>query len=211
MSGPPAVVGIADHRGWAILVCVAARKGVPVVLDRRRIELVAAGLPHQPYHHEAAELDTADAEQLVRRVAESAAAHSQAALSELRDDLGSQYRLVSIAVWEGPARPLPETFAEVQASQPAMLAADGVMYRKAICDAAADLGIEVALYPRGAETARAALALGIDVERVEAFLGDVGRALGPPWRKEHRSAAAAAIGVLGQYARLDALDRHVAR
>ncbi len=211
MSGPPAVVGIADHRGWAILVCVAARKGVPVLLDRRRIELVAAGLPHQPYHHEVAELDTADAEQLVRRVAESAATHAQAALSQLRDDLGSQYRLVAISVWEGPTRPLPETFAEVQKSETALLAADGIMYRKALCDAARDLGIEVARHPRGAETARAALALGVDPARVEVFLGDVGRALGPPWRKEHRSAAAAAIGVLGQHARLDALDRRAAR
>ena len=211
MSGPPAVVGIADHRGWAILVCVAARKGVPVVLDRRRIELVAAGLPHQPYHHEAAELDAAEGEQLVRRVAESAAAHSQAALSQLREDLGSQYRLVSIALQEGPTQPLPEAFAEVQKSQAAMIAADGIMYRKAICDAARDLDIDVVQYPRGAETARAALALGIDPERVESFLTDVGRALGPPWRKEHRSAAAAAIGVLGQHARLDALDRRAAR
>ncbi len=211
MSGLPAAVGIADHRGWAILVCVAARKGVPVVLERRRIELVAAGLPHQPYHHEAAELDTADAEQLVRRVARSAATHAQAALSQLRDDLGSQYRLVSITLWEGPPRPLPESFAELQNSQPALLAADGIMYRKAICDAAVDLGIEVARHPRGAETARAALALGVDPARVEVLLGDFGRALGPPWRKEHCSAAAAAIGVLGQHARLDALDRRVAR
>ncbi len=32
MSEQPVAVGIADHNGWAILVCVAARDGIPVLI-----------------------------------------------------------------------------------------------------------------------------------------------------------------------------------
>lgn len=175
------------------------------MLDRRRVDLVSADLPHQPHHHEAARLDLADAQELVGRVVRSSAEHARAGLSELQTHLGPQHRLVSIALREGPALRIPETLAEVLESQAAMIAADGVLYRDAICGAAAALGVDVALYLPGAETARAARALGVEAERMAEFLGAVGRELGPPWRKEHRSAAAAAIGVLGEYARLDRL------
>ena len=45
-------MGLSDHNGWAILVSVAKSKGVPVLLDRRLVELIDPGLPKQPYHHE---------------------------------------------------------------------------------------------------------------------------------------------------------------
>ena len=202
-TGEPAVVGIAEHRGWAILVCVSAREGVPVVLDRRRVELVDENLPHQPHHHEAVDLDPAEAEELVGRVAQSIVSNARASLLQLRADLGPQHRLVSIALSEGPARPIPETMAERLESQSALIAADGALYRDALCQAAAELEIDVALHPAGAETERAALALGVDAERGSALLADLGRELGPPWRKDHRSAAAAAIGVLARHAKLD--------
>ena len=205
MGGAPAVVGIADHRGWAVFVCVAVRQGAPLVLDRRRVDLVSADLPSQPHHHEGAELDAAEVEALVRKVEQSVALHARAALSELRTDLGAEHRLVSIALREGPGHLRPDTLAEILESQTAMIAADGALYRDALRGAAAELGIATELIPPNGETERAAEALGIDAARVEALLGEIGRGLGPPWRKEHRSAAAAAIAVLDQHARLDPL------
>ena len=68
-----------------------------------------------------------------------------------------------------------------------------------------EFGLEAEPIPPKDESERAAKALGVDAARVEAFLGEIGRGLGPPWRKEHRSAAAAAIAVLDQHARLDPL------
>ncbi len=207
VSGLPAVVGIADHRGWATLVCVGTREGLPVVLDRRRVDLVAPDLPSQPRHHEAVDLDLAEARELVDRVKRSAASCAHAALSRLRDDIGAKDRLVSIALREGRVGQVPDTLADVLTSQAAMIAADGALYLDALSRAAVELGIDVAWHPRGAELARAALALGVDSETVTAFLSDVGRELGPPWRKEQRSAAAAAISALGPRARLDGLTR----
>ena len=77
MARTPSVTGSALHNGWAILVTVAAPEGCPVVLDRRRVELIGAGVPSQPYHHEAPELDLPAAEELVREVKESVLSHSR--------------------------------------------------------------------------------------------------------------------------------------
>jgi hypothetical protein len=52
MAIAPVVVGVADHNGWAALVCVGIKDGLPEVVDRRRVELIAPGLPKQPYEHE---------------------------------------------------------------------------------------------------------------------------------------------------------------
>ena len=52
MKGAPCVVSVAEHTGWAHLVCVAAPGQVPAVIERRRVTLIDSGLPTQPYEHE---------------------------------------------------------------------------------------------------------------------------------------------------------------
>jgi hypothetical protein len=52
MRGAPSVVSVAEHAGWAHIVVVAARDSVPLVVERRRVALIGAGLPTQPYHHD---------------------------------------------------------------------------------------------------------------------------------------------------------------
>ena len=71
-----AVVGVSEHNGWAIFVCVSSEKGKPVVIDRRRVQLLDSGLPRQPYHHEATELELDRAEALIASVVASAAANA---------------------------------------------------------------------------------------------------------------------------------------
>ena len=43
----------------------------------------------------------------------------------------------------------------------------------------------------------AADAPGVDVAEVASVVARFGREAGPPWRKDHKQAAAAALGVLG--------------
>ena len=52
MRPAPCVVSVADHTGWAHLVCVAARVNVPAVIARRRVALIDRGVPILPYEHE---------------------------------------------------------------------------------------------------------------------------------------------------------------
>lgn len=191
----PCVSGLGYHTGWAEVVTVAAREGAPCVVDRRRVELIDADLPSQPHHHEAGELSLPEAEQLIAKVKASVAEHCRAALAQLQADL-SPDRLVAITLREGSPDRMPDTVAQIMQSHSALMVADSEMYRTALCAAATELGLEVALHPRGSEGERAADALGCDTDEVETRLRDLGRSIGTPWRKEHRAAAAAAIAVL---------------
>ncbi len=191
-----AVAGISEHRGWAVVVSVAVRGGEPVVADRRRVELIDTELPSQPYHHEGTELDAAEFEPLVRGVEQSVGERTRAELSRLRDELAPEFALSAIVLREGPSRPLPPSVAEVLDSPPAMIEADGEIYRKALLDAAAGLGLDAVTHPRGGEIERAARALRFEQDELDDRLSTMGRAVGAPWRKEHRAAVAAAIAVL---------------
>jgi hypothetical protein len=57
----------------------------------------------------------------------------------------------------------------------------------------------VALHARGDALGGAAALLGTTAERLGAVVSTLGRALGPPWQKEHREAAAAALGELTRH------------
>ena len=192
-----AAVGISDHCGWAEFVTVGVRDNVPLVLDSRRATLIAPGLPGTPYHHEGLELPLADAEKLINRVRQSVVEHTQAALLELR----SSHGIGAVVLQESPFERLPDSLAEVLTSWRLTCAADGMMYREALADCAAELGMEVIRYPRKSdEIAAAADEHGVARETVAAVVSALGRALGPPWRKEHRNAAAAALRVLARHA-----------
>ena len=65
VSQATAIVGAADHCGWAVLVTIA-RDGT--LIDRRRVELVAPDLPQLPHHHDCQGLPLPEAVQLVERV-----------------------------------------------------------------------------------------------------------------------------------------------
>jgi hypothetical protein len=196
-----AILGVADHNGWAVCVTVAASRGVPVVVDRRRIDLIEPHVPTQPYHHETVGMPLAAAETLVVRVRESVMRTTHARLSELRDEL-QPFAIVGMTLRHPPLPYLPATVAEAHTSYPVMCRADGMMYHDALTTTARRLGIDVELHDRGDEVAVAADRLGASVEELEQFLQTAGENLGPPWRKEHRFAAASAIGALTHLARV---------
>jgi hypothetical protein len=189
-----AVLGVDDHRGWANFVCLAQRDGGPVVLVRRRVELVSPGVPSQPHHHEGGELGLVEMEPLVRRVEQSVAEHARAALTRIRDDIQPQHQLVAIVIRE--AKPIPNTLEEVLQSDAARIRADGILYQRVLREAAQELGMRAESHAPGTELEHAARTLGMDQDELGALLKELGRGVGPPWRKDHRLAAAAALSVL---------------
>jgi hypothetical protein len=195
MARAPVVAGVAEHLGWAIFVCVSAKDGAPEVVDRRHVELIDPGLPKHPYEHETIGMNTAEAERLVREVRESAAHCAERALSRLRSELGTTS--LSIALRTAPLPRLPNSVAEAHASSHVTVRADGMLYHDALCTSAATLGIDVATFPRGEERQRAAEAMATTVERVDQFLNGLRASLGPPWQKDHQTAAARAIAAMG--------------
>jgi hypothetical protein len=200
-----AVLGVADHNGWAVCVTVAASRGLPVVVDRRRLQLIEPGVPSQPYHHETVRMPLPEAEALVVRVRESVMRTTLARVSQLRDELRPPYTIVAMTLRKPPLPYVPVTVAEAHKSYPVMCRADGMMYHDALCTAARHLGMALELHDRGEEVVRAADRLDVSLEEVEHFLQAAGESLGPPWQKEHRLATAAAIRALTDRTRVSLL------
>ena len=83
----PAVIGVSEHSGWAILVAAAADGWSPVVVDRRRVRLIDKGMPTQPHEHDTTALAADEAESLLHTVTRSIAACTSTALDHLAADL----------------------------------------------------------------------------------------------------------------------------
>lgn len=194
MSLADAVIGASDHYGRAELVTLAAEDAVPVFLDRRRIELIDKGLPGAPYHHEALELDSGAAIDLVNRVRRSVAEHARTAISALLASCRARVLILPASPYDR----LPDSLEEVLRSRPLTYAADGMLYRESLAEAAAGLGLDVRRYPRRTDpTVLAAEAMGVGVAEVASIIARFGREAGTPWRKDHKMAAAAALSMLG--------------
>jgi len=196
MKLTPCVVSVADHAGWAYVVCVAAPGHVPAVVERRRVTLIDAGLPTLPYHHETLRMRVDEANALIARVRRSIARRTSQAFGEIAADLAPAHRIVALAIREPPFAELPDTVAAVRKSYQLQCAADGMMYQFAVCRAARDLGLDVHQCRRGEENARAAARLGVHLDDIGSFVSATGRPPGPPWTEEHRRAFAAGIAVL---------------
>src|SRR5271170_3657130 len=177
------VIGVSDHGGWAVLVTVA-RDGT--LLDRRRVELVEAGLPKIPHHSEGQRLPLEKAVELVERVRVSAERHAVRALDAVTTAVP---RILGVALRKCP--PLPPTIAERIKDYRAQNNADWVMYRKALASAAETRGWPVHWYDAKSVLGAASRALG--VEDLDAHFLQVRKAVGPPWNQDHKLAMAAAI------------------
>ena len=194
MSVTAAVIGASDHYARAELVTLAVRDAAPVFLDRRRVALIDEDLPSAPYHHEALELDIGAAIELVNRVRRSVAEHASAAISTLL----ATHRARVMILPASPYTRLPDSLEEILSSRPLTHAADGMLYRETLAEAAAELGLEVRRYPRKTDpTVLAAEAMGVDAAEVTSLIARFGREAGAPWRKDHKMAAAAGLCVLG--------------
>ena len=196
MRRAPAVLGLADHTGWAYVVCVSVHERLPFVVARRRIALIERGLPTQPYEHDTMAMRPDEAQELVARVRKSIKTNTDVALQRLVEELSCEHQVTALTIRQPPFEKLPATVAVVHASYQLQCSADGMLYHLAICAAARRLGLDVQLRRRGDEMDLAAAALGVSPAAVEEFVGGAGRPVGPPWTAEHRRAYAAAIAAL---------------
>lgn len=191
-----AAVGVVEHGNSAVLVTVA-RGGE--LLDRRRIDLTEK-LPTHPHHHQgswavgryldspwAKPISLADAIALVERVRDAAARGAREHLEALASAVSAP--IEAIAIREFPKLP-PTIEARIRDNR-AQTFADSVMYREALASAATERGWSVHWYDHTRAFGDAASALGRD--EIDTLLGEMGRAVGPPWQAAHKLAAAAAL------------------
>lgn len=104
MRSMPCVIGVADHAGWAHVVCVAAESNVPAVIERRRVATIADGLPTMPYHHESLGMREDEANALSARVRRSIAGRTSRAL---RRSSRIWHRRIALLLWRFANRHSP--------------------------------------------------------------------------------------------------------
>ena len=194
-------MSVAEHTGWAYVVRVAARDGIPAVIERRKVTLIDAGLPTQPYEHDSRALREDEAEALIARVRKSIARRTAIALQRVVTELAPAHGVIALAIRESPFPALPESVATVRRSYRLTNCADGMLYQFAMCRTARQLGLDVQLCRRGQESSRAAQQLNVTREEIEEFVSGAGRPAGPPWTEEHRRAFAAGITALAAHVR----------
>lgn len=192
-----ATLGIRMHSGWGVLVAVSGEADSLEVLDRRRIVTIDPTIPgaNQPYHY-AASLGLQESE---RYLADCAAVSERFALAAVEDVVrgldARRYRVVGATVLLASGRPLPP-LAKILASHPLIHTAEGEFFRHAVSKACEALKIPVtAIRERDLEE-RAKAAFGRAFRRVQRSIASLGSLIGPPWTKDHKTAALAASMIL---------------
>jgi hypothetical protein len=189
-------IGFKSHSGWAASVCIgAARRGFEIV-DRRRIELTPEGeiWAKQPYHS-AEELELVEAGKLVKAGIKSAHAVAHRAVNKLAEHFHSLgYELAGCGVLI--PEPMPEwSIDEILAVHFRMHKAEGVLFPEALCKAVEKVDIACVTVP---EKRLREIALQTVGKSYDTLLAEMGKLAGPPWAKDQRNAALAAMIVLGR-------------
>jgi hypothetical protein len=155
-----------------VFVRVSGSAAAPVVLDRRRVELVEDATHRHVYH---AVANTGAPAALIDEVADAA---TGAAAEALRS-IGPADALGLVA----GTRRLPDDLDRILASHALLHAAEGNLFERAVLDAGNDARLRVHVVDPKSMTVPAA----VDALR---------RTLGAPWQQDHKLATTAALAAL---------------
>jgi NAD(P)-dependent dehydrogenase (short-subunit alcohol dehydrogenase family) len=188
--------GLRTHSGWAALVALGKSGDELVVVDRSRLELVEEEWAKQPYHA-AEELEKKEAREVVKR---GIAAAKRIARRELRAavnherDLGNQVIACSILV----GSPMPDwTVDQILAVHFRMHQAEGVLFRDVLIEAANECELKVVTLPEKTLLQEAEKLLRTSTTNLTKTMAVLGKSAGPPWGKDQKDAALAALVGLG--------------
>ena len=184
--------GLKAHSGWAALVVVGKECDEVTVVDRRRIELVNEAWAKQPYH--AAEgLESRAACDLVKRGTDSAHRFAldeiKAAIKRERD---RKNEIAGCAVLVGT--PMPDwNTDQILAVHFRMHKAEGVLFQNALVRASEKCKLNTLPVLEKELLVQATSQLG---DQVVKLIPGLGKSVGPPWGKDQKDAALAALMAL---------------
>jgi hypothetical protein len=184
--------GLKAHSGWAALVVVGIRDGDFAIVERRRIELVEDVWAKQPYHA-AENMEAGAARDLVKRGIEAA---RRIAVRELHAAVKREQQrkneVTACAVLVG--NPMPDwSIEEILAVHFRMHKAEGFLFRDALVQATKTQGLRLVAIPEKSLMKHAESALGSSVSRTVKKVMRLGKSVGPPWGKDQKDAALAAM------------------
>ncbi len=187
--------GMKAHSGWAALLVIGERDGELVVADRRRIELVDDEWARQPYHA-AQDLKPEAARDLVKHGVEAArriaVREMRAAVKRERERENDVTGCAVLVV-----DPMPDwSVEEILAVHFRMHKAEGVLFRDALVRAAKECGLRLVEIPEKTLTPHAEAALETSAGSLAKEIARLGKIAGPPWGKDQKDAALAALVAL---------------
>lgn len=194
-----AALGFRMHSGWGVLVAVAGDIDSVEIVERRRIVVTDPKTPGaiQPYHH-AANLEIQKAEKHIKNCAAASERMAVAAIEHVIHELDlRECRIAGAALLMASGRPLPP-LAKILGAHPLIHTAEGEFFRKVIRNACARLKISVEDMRERDVEERMKAAFGNSSGRLQRRLETAGKEIGPPWTKDHKSAALAAFLALSR-------------
>jgi hypothetical protein len=182
-------LGFRPHTGWSVAVAVSGTATAPQVVWRGRLELWRSTETAQVYHAVRSSRDLDAAGERVRLAADAAqriaAEELGGLLAKLRAD---GYQPVAAVIPLG-GMPVPGSLARILPSHSLLHAAEGELFRDALVAAAEHHRVMVSRAPPGDMVVRAARHLNWNQQSVLSTLAEIGRRVGPPWRKDEKDAA----------------------
>lgn len=192
-----ASIGVRMHSGWGALVSVSNSAGTVEVLVRRRVTTAAAGIQggKQPYHF-AKNLNLGEAERFLENYFAASKRLTVRAVREVVSELhGRQFRVVASAVLLASGRPLPP-LPKILVSHALIHAAEGQFFRDVFSKACEELELPVNGFRERDLEECARKTFGKAAPGMRRQFSVLGRSLGPPWTKDQKTAALAALIVL---------------
>jgi hypothetical protein len=188
------------HSWEAVVVAVSGPATSPVIVHREHVTLLEDASVREPYHAAAvlvggsvgpdAERALDEARALIASVERAAAA---AAVAKIRGYVSLLGPIAAVGV-VGGRRPLPARLPQRLASHARWHASERELYEQAIIRGATSAGLPVTTVPAaGSLFTHASQVLGVVLEP---SLAAIGKSIGPPWKKTHKEATAAALVAL---------------
>jgi hypothetical protein len=184
-------VGFRVHSGWAAAVVLCGPVDAPVVVERRKIQLVKifTYAYRQPYHT-AEKMPRPDAIKFIRGVQSDAKRLALSSLRSLQADLAEgDFKIARSALLLASGRALPE-LEKILASHALIHTADGELFRNSLRAACGvcDLPVE-SIREKELFAAASLKALGVQPAALKRRIAALGKALGPPWSQDEKFAA----------------------
>lgn len=185
-----AALGFRVHSGWAAAIVLCGPLDAPVVVDRRKIQLVKifSYTFRQPYHT-AEKMPRQDAGKFIRSVQSEAKRLALSALRSLQKDLAEgDFKIIrgALLLASGPELPALE---QILASHALIHTADGELFRHSLRAACARLHLPVLGIREKELFAAASKVFGTQPAAIKRRIAALGKSLGPPWSQDEKFAA----------------------
>jgi len=189
-------LGLKARTGRAVLIVIGGSVEDPQFVERSQFKLLPEGA-FAPYH--AAEgLEPAEARETVRRSIDAAHELAASGIREASNRLrtaGHEVRGYGVLV--GPGMPEWST-EEIIAVHVRMHQAEGELFRNVLVAGVRASDLQLTTLAEKSALDDAAGTLCLSRANLDKQLASLGKAAGPPWGKDQKEAAAAALAALGE-------------